>query len=374
MLRPQFARDQVADLQLEETHVQELFHQLPTDQHGWTRPINITPLFFRLTMDSATEFLFGISVQSQRLQNENSQFEWRKLGASFDTGTKGLGERGQFFEFYWLYNPKEFRDSIKEVHRFADFCVQGALERAQNAKLDTSPTYAPKQRYTFLDELVKVTQDPIELRSQLMHILLAGRDTTASLLGWTFWLLARHHSVFVKLRARILNDFGHYEQTDKITFSSLKSCSYLQYVLNEVLRLYPPVPFNGRRAAKDTTLPLGGGIDEKSPVFVKKNEEVGYSVYVMHRMKELWGSDADEFNPDRWAGRKYGWEYLPFNGGPRICLGQQFAITEAGYVITRLLQRFDQVQLGSDSQDPPTHRLSLTDAPNDYTIYFHEAK
>ncbi|KAE8415254.1 cytochrome P450 [Aspergillus pseudocaelatus] len=374
MIRPQFARDQVADLQLEETHVQDLLQQLRTDPHGWTGQINLSALFFRLTLDSATEFLFGTSVHSQRQQMANSKYEWKDLARSFDTGTKVLGERIQLLEFYWLHNPRKFRDSIKEVHRFADFCVQEALERSRNSKPGDASTSALKPKYTFLDELVKVTKDPIELRSQLMNVLLAGRDTTASLLSWTFWLFARHPRVFNKLRTRILDDFGPYEHTDKISFASLKSCTYLQHVLNEVLRLYPPVPMNGRRATKDTTLPIGGGADGKSPIFVKKGEEVWYYVCVMHRLEEFWGPDADEFNPDRWASRKHSWEYLPFNGGPRICLGQQFALTEAGYVITRLLQRFDQLQLDKESDTPPAHRLGVTDAPEEYVISLHEAK
>ncbi|KAJ5780217.1 cytochrome P450 [Penicillium paradoxum] len=374
MIRPQFVRDQVSDLKLEEVHVQELLRQLPTGLDGWTGPINLTPLFFRLTLDSATEFLFGTSVHSQRQQSENHDYEWKNLSASFDTGTRVLGERSQLLEFYWLCNPKDFRDSIKEVHRFADFCVREALDRFQNPKTESAPTSAPKEKYIFLDELVKATKDPIELRSQLLNVLLAGRDTTASLLSWTFWLLARHPLVFDKLRESILSDFGPHEKTEKISFSSLKSCTYLQYVLNEVLRLYPPVPINDRRATKDTTLPLGGGADGKSPIFVKKGEEVLYHVCVMHRMKELWGPDADEFNPERWESRKHGWEYLPFNAGPRICLGQQFALTEAGYVMTRLLQRFDRLRLDKESGMPPAHRLGLTDAPEEYTIYLHEAK
>jgi cytochrome P450 len=205
-----------------------------------------------------------------------------------------------------------------------------------------------------------------------MNLLLAGRDTTASLLSWTIWLLARHPAVFNRLRSQILEDFGPYEQTEKITFSSLKSCTYLQHVLNEVLRLYPPVPMNSRRATKDTTLPLGGGPDGRSPLFVKKGVEVEYFVYVMHREEEFWGKDAKEFNPNRWVDHKSGWEYLPFNGGPRICLGQQFALTEAGYVITRLLQRFDQLKL-EDESFTPVHRLGLTDAPQEYIVHFHRS-
>lgn len=374
MIRPQFVRDQVADLAHEENHVQELLQQLVTDKSGWTKPTSIAPLIFRLTFDSTTEFLFGTNVHSQRQagnQSETALFEWNTLAESFDLAKKHLCDRMQLAQFYWLHNPKEFRENVQEVHRFADFCVQNALKRVE--QLDQQPEKSGiKQNYTFLDELTNVTKDPVELRSQAMNLLLAGRDTTASLLSWTIWLLARHPSVFNRLRKQILEYFGPYEQTEKITFSSLKSCTYLQHVLNEVLRLYPPVPMNSRRAIKDTTLPLGGGPDGKSPLFVKKGVEVEYFVYVMHREEEFWGKDANEFNPDRWVSRKSGWEYLPFNGGPRICLGQQFALTEAGYVITRILQRFDQLKL-EDESFVPTHRLGLTDAPQEYIVRFHKS-
>ena len=84
-------------------------------------------------------------------------------------------------------------------------------------------------------------------------------------------------------------------------------------------------------------------------------------VFVMHRRKDLWGEDADVFRPERWESRKPGWDYLPFNGGPRICIGQQFALTETAYVIIRLMQRVDAIdgaQLG-----PIRHGLTLTNCP-----------
>lgn len=78
-------------------------------------------------------------------------------------------------------------------------------------------------------------------------------------------------------------------------------------------------------------------------MYIREGDQVDYSVYVMHRRKDLWGPDAEQFKPERWNGRKSGWEYLPFNGGPRICIGQQFALTEAGYVVVRLAQRFEEM-------------------------------
>lgn len=75
-----------------------------------------------------------------------------------------------------------------------------------------------------------------------------------------------------------------------------------------------------------TTLPTGGGEDGKSPILVRKGEAVGYCVYAMHRRTDLYGEDAHDFKPERWendALKDIGWGYLPFNGGPRICLGRK---------------------------------------------------
>lgn len=72
-------------------------------------------------------------------------------------------------------------------------------------------------------------------------------------------------------------------------------------------------------------LPVGGGPDGSHPVFIPKGHIVTYSVYSMHRRKDFWGDDADIFRPERWEENpKHGWDYLPFNGGPRICLGRMY--------------------------------------------------
>lgn len=110
------------------------------------------------------------------------------------------------------------------------------------------------------------------------------------------------------------------------------------------------MPLNVREATVDTILPLGGGPDGKAPVFVSKGETVFYNVAPMQRRLDLWGEDAEEFRPERWENRKTGWEFLPFNGGPRICLGQQFALTEIGYTTVRLLQEYKAIEKRDDTE------------------------
>jgi len=335
MMRPQFARDQVSDLKLEEEHVQNMMRALRTGADGWTSNIDLQVLFFRLTLDSACEFLFGESVDSQiaalpanasAASVKDSAKDEKVFAKAFDVSQKYLATRARLLDKHWLVNNAEFRSSCKDTHAFVDYFVKLALNKEFKEKeLEKGNVSVGKDRYVFLDALAAQTRDPIELRSQLINILLAGRDTTASLLGWLFFILARHPEHYAKLRAAILQDFGPYSASPEgtITFVSLKNCQYLQHCMNETLRLYAVVPFNSRRAVRDTTIPRGGGPDGQSKVFVRKGEQVDYSVHIMHRRKDLWGQDAEEFRPERWVGRKPGWEYLPFNGGPRICLGRE---------------------------------------------------
>lgn len=387
MLRPQFAREQVSDLDLEEEHIQNLMRVLPINKDGWTDVTDMQALFFRLTIDSATEFLFGESVDSQlaNLPDYTSSrhsiaVKEKDFATSFDKAQAAIALAARMGELSWIAFDKDFRRHRDICWQFIDHYVQKALSQE---KIPEKQTAGGKQKYVFLDALAESTRDPIELRSHMISILLAGRDTTASLLSFVYTLFSKHPEVYQKLRRIALEEFGTYNNPRNITFASLKSCTYLQWVLNETLRLHPVVPLDGREALKDTTIPTGGGPNGDKPIYVRKGVQVEYSVYVIQRRKDFWGEDADEFRPDRWDGRKSGWEYLPFNGGPRICIGQQFALTEAGYVLVRLAQRFEEVVgVGNswESVESGGHgyfrtKLSLTGCPADgVKVRMKEAK
>ena len=102
---------------------------------------------------------------------------------------------------------------------------------------------------------------------------------------------------------------------------------------------------NNRVARVDTILPRGGGPDAQSPVLVPRGSRVGYHVWAMHRDPRIWGPDAHEFKPQRWddPALRPGWGYLPFNGGPRVCLGRQLALRIVGYITVRMCQEFEEV-------------------------------
>ncbi|KAF7910793.1 uncharacterized protein EAF01_002302 [Botrytis porri] len=374
LMRPQFARDNLSDLKMEEKHVQVLLKALPEiEKDGWSGEVDIQPLLFRFTLDTATEFLLGQSVESQRAGIEatsgvkSEETDVEAFAREFDIGTMIMAKRSRFAPYSWLVWPRGFSKAIKTCHRVIDRIIAEHLTKLEKAEEVSNP-----DRYIFFEALAEQTRDPIELRVQVLNILLAGRDTTSSLLGFTILALARDPACYQKLRKLILEEFGTFNEPKNITFSNIKTCRYLQWVLNESLRVYPVVPWNFRVANKDTTLPRGGGKDGKSKVFVKKGAVVEYSAFALHRREDLWGTDANEFKPERWDGRKVGWEYLPFNGGPRICLGQQYALTEASFFLIRLLQKFDQIK--SVDTEEVTFNLTLTMCSgNGVKIKLHEA-
>jgi cytochrome P450 len=227
--------------------------------------------------------------------------------------------------------------------------------------------------YTFLSALALYTRDAKQIRDQLVAVLLAGRDTTAATLSWVLHELSCHPEMVRRLRSEIAE---HVKPGQTPSFAELKAMKYLQAILSETLRMYPAIPFNMRIALEDTFLPHGGGADGNQSVAVKKDTIIAYTPLVMMRRDDLYPAayadgtefpDPARFDPERWlhasASAEKGvaangtadgsnptwsprpWTYIPFNGGPRVCLGQQFALTEMAYTLVRIFQRFARVEL-----------------------------
>lgn len=373
LLRPQFSRDQVSQLDTTHRHTTALLNifKLQSDRGA---SFDSQALFHNLTLDTASEFLFGESTDSlydvlAKLRGEASRDKQAgkvsasQFAESFNRCLEILSIRSQASSLYWLVCPPSLYKHAKLCKQFVDYFVERTLSHPPN--LEEKDASAP---YIFIEELAKETRDPVVIRDQSFNILLAGRDTTASLLSYITFFLARDKRVFNKLREIVLEEFGPGPSIDDVssvpdtlTFESLKRCSYLNHVINETLRLNPIVPINFRTSIRDTILPRGGGPNEDEPVFVPKNTPVVYSVYTMQRLKSIWGEDADSFRPERWEeGKARNWEYLPFNGGPRICLGQQFALTETAFTLVRILQTFTVIE-PMDQPDVTTKELGDID-------------
>lgn len=220
LLRPNFVRSQVGDLATFEIHVDQLIRAIPKD--GST--VNLQDLFFMLTMDSATEFLFGESTDCLAPKANRDNFEFaeafnRSQGAIAENFRMGKVTR-------WLRGSK-MKEDEKYCHDFVDRFVQKGLEYRKMLDLGKTNVKAD-DRYVFLYELVKRTTDPVQLRSEMLNVLLAGRDTTASLLSDTWFVLARRPDVWAKLREEVDALGGQ-----KPKFQQIKDMKYLRWVLNE---------------------------------------------------------------------------------------------------------------------------------------------
>ena len=114
------------------------------------------------------------------------------------------------------------------------------------------------------------------------------------------------------------------------------SCPPIIHSCNVALRLYPPIPINARFAKRTTCLPRGGGSDGRSPLLIKRGSGVGFLPYYLHRRKDIYGEDAREFRPERWEEpglAELGYAYVPFHGGPRLCLGSKLLLSHLNLYI-----------------------------------------
>ncbi|KAI4110969.1 MAG: hypothetical protein LQ339_000971 [Xanthoria mediterranea] len=335
LLRPFFAQNRLRDLEVFEKYVQELLYLI----NGQGPKIDISELFYRFTLDAATDFLLGRSVGS--LGNPDSQF-----AQAFGEVQRIQNMRQRAGPFQPLVPMTNFWKGLKVIDSFIEPFVQDALNNSPE-ELDEKEAKSMNGS-TWLQSVARFTRDRQVIRDQIVNILLAGRDTTAGTLSFLFKELSAHPDTYGKLRREILEKVGSGQAP---TYDDLKNMPYLQHCISETLRIYPSVPFNLRVALKDTSLPRGGGADGLSPVGVRKDTTIVYSTRHLQLNPSMYPAVSAssppvlEFCPERWeTWTPRPWQYLPFNGGPRICIGQQFALAEIGYTTVRIVQRFGRLE------------------------------
>ena len=169
-----------------------------------------------------------------------------------------------------------------------------------------------------------------QLRDEVLTILLAGHETTAVTLSWTWYLLSQHTDVEHKLHAELAATLGG--RTPAVT--DLPNLPYTKMVIEETLRLYPPAWGMARQARE---------ADEIRGYHIPAGAPVAVSQYVTHRHPDFWENpeafDPERFTPARSAGRPH-FAYFPFGGGPRQCIGNNFALMEAQLILATLAQRY----------------------------------
>jgi cytochrome P450 len=190
--------------------------------------------------------------------------------------------------------------------------------------------------------------DPRELRDQVVTIFMAGHETTAQALTWTWYLLSQHPAEEARFHAELEQVLGGRAPR----FEDLARLRYTRMVLEESMRLYPPAHTMSREALAE---------DEVEGHRVAKGSVVSIVPWVIHRHRLLWDRpdlfDPERFAPERAAERPR-FAYIPFGGGPRICIGAGFAMTEALIILAMLGQRY-RLRLAPDAAVEPVGLITL---------------
>jgi cytochrome P450 len=223
----------------------------------------------------------------------------------------------------WIIAPNLPRPGYQKAIRTMDaYLLQLIIERRAN----------PIDSQDLLSRLVSIPEfDNNLIRDQLLTMLIAGHDTSTALLAWTLYLLGSHRDALARAQAEADLSLQGSTPTEKTP----AELPFLETVIKESLRLYPPIHVGNRRAAKD--IPIGD-------FTIPARTRVMYSIYLTQRDPKYW-PEPDRFIPARFersSGAKPApFSYIPFGGGPRTCIGAAFAQVEAKIVLARLLSNFD---------------------------------
>ncbi|XP_074370600.1 cytochrome P450 97B2, chloroplastic [Apium graveolens] len=287
--------------------------------------------------------------------------------------------RSTFYIPYWkvplvrwvVPRQRKFQNDLKVIND----CLDGLIKNAKETREETDVEKLQQRDYVnlkdasllrFLVDMRGADVDDRQLRDDLMTMLIAGHETTAAVLTWAIFLLAQHPAKMKKAQAEIDSVLSH----EEITFESVKKLEYLRLIVVEVLRLYPQPPLLIRRSLTSDQLP-GGYNGDKNGYNLPAGTDVFISVYNLHRSPYFWDK-PDEFEPERFLVQKQseveGWagfdpsrspgalypneiiadfSFLPFGGGPRKCVGDQFALMESTVALAMLLKKFDVELRGS---------------------------
>ncbi|HWF78485.1 MAG TPA: cytochrome P450 [Caulobacteraceae bacterium] len=182
-----------------------------------------------------------------------------------------------------------------------------------------------------LDEETGAKLTTQEVRDEVLTIFVAGHETTASAMTFIWYVLSHYSAWEARLHAELASVLGGRAPTA----ADLPKLQVTRRIVEETMRLYPPAPGLSARVAKQA--------DDLGGVRIPKGGLIGVSSWVLHRHRTLWDDpetfDPDRFLPERSAGRPR-FAYLPFGGGPRVCIGQMMAMQEATLILATLAQRF----------------------------------
>ncbi|KAL5759143.1 hypothetical protein ACOSQ2_017981 [Xanthoceras sorbifolium] len=330
---------------------------------------DLQDILLRLTFDNVCMIAFGVDPGCLRLGLPEIPF-----AKAFEDATEATVLRFVTPTCVWktmryldMGNERKLKRSIKGVDEFADQVIR---TRKKELSLQTDHT-TKTQRSDILTVFMRLKDEKGAafsdkfLRDICVNFILAGRDTSSVALSWFFWLLDNNPRVEDKILeeiCRIVGERGEDDQNviktryDQLVFKAeeIKKMNYLQAALSEALRLYPSVPVDHKEVVEDDIFPDG--------TVINKGTKVIYAIYAMGRMEAIWGKDCREFKPERWMrdGRfmsESAYKFTAFNGGPRLCLGKDFAYYQMKFTAASIIYRY-RVKVVKDH--PVVPKLALT--------------
>jgi cytochrome P450 len=227
-----------------------------------------------------------------------------------------------------------------------DELVFGIIETRRRSGVETDDLLA--MLMDAQDEETGESMTDRQLRDEVLTIFVAGHETTAAALTWTFYLLSRNPETEARLHAELDRTLGGRPPA----MEDLPALKYTRMVIDETLRLYPPAWITSRSCVEG---------DEICGYHIPAGDIVAVSPYVTHRMPEFWPDperfDPERFNPDLPADRPR-YAYFPFGGGPHQCIGSNFALAEAVLILAAIAQRY-RLRLIPDHVVIPSPQLTL---------------
>ena len=284
---------------------------------GDGQTINLHQEISRVTMEVVADVLFGSGIGPDDVRTVRGAMEIvnEYLANSPEAILKLPG---------WVPTPRNVavNRAVKQVDELLYRII--ARRRAGAPQDDLLGTLLSAQD----DEGARMTDE--QLRDEAITLFLAGHETTALLLAHTFYLLSKHPDVERRLSAEVASVLDGRPPTA----DDVRALPCAERVLKEAMRLYPPAWTTGREAGEDVE--IGGYV-------IPKGAQLLLSQWIVHR-DPRWFPNPEGFDPDRWLPARAGdlprFAYFPFGGGPRICIGNHFALMEATLILALIVQRF----------------------------------
>lgn len=285
-------------------------------QPGQTRDVHAE--MTRLTMEIAAQTFLGTSMADKAEQVGKAMRDVMEYFSSLLVLVPGVR---------WLPTPGNLR--FWRACRDVDRIIYATIAERRRAGAANSGNDLLSRLLAARDEQGKQMTDR-ELRDEMVTLFLAGHETTAVALTFSFYLLALHPEI----EARMLAELEDVLEGSPPTIETLPKLRYTEWVVREAMRLYPPVPNIGREAIEDV---------EISGYRIPKGAQVSLAQWVTQR-DARWFDHPEEFRPERWdndlARRIPRCAYFPFGDGPRICIGNLFAMMEAVLILATVAQRY----------------------------------